>query len=142
MAVPRRRPFTNIWYKVYRQIVRQGHYQSGLPFSITNDTCLLSIPPGSDRRFKLFMVYFTFVILIYVLNYIYVIVWGSEDDLRNQAFCVCYTVVELAVWVLMFMIGVKSHQLGSMINSIIEFAGTFNGMSYLLVNIFHNNLIQ
>jgi hypothetical protein len=142
MAIPRRRPFSNLWYKVYSQIVRKGHYLSGLPFSIKNDTCLLSIPPGSDRRFKLYMVWFTIYIFIYVLNYIYLLLWGSEDDIKNQALCICYTFVLLSVWCMMLMIGVKSHQMGSMINSIIEFAGVFNGMSYfLLVNIFRNGFV-
>jgi hypothetical protein len=134
MGIPRRRPFSNLWYKVYRQIIRKGHCLSGLPFSVTNDTHLLSIPPGSDRRFKFFMVYFTFYNLIYVLNYIYVIIWGTEDDYRNQAFCICLTFVLLVVWCLMLPICVKSHQMGSMINSVIEFAGTFNGMSYFLLH--------
>jgi hypothetical protein len=138
MAIPRTRPFSNLFYKVYRQIVRQGHYLSGLPFSITKDTCLLSIPPGSDRRFKLYMAWFTFYNLIYVLNYIYVIIWGTEDDFKNQAFCICFTFVVLVVWCLMLMIGVKRHQLGSTINSVIEFAGTFNGMSYFMLHMFYS----
>jgi hypothetical protein len=132
MAIPRRRPFTNLWYKVYRQIVRQGHYLSGLPFSITNDTCLLSITPGSDRRFKLYMVWFTIYNFIYVLNYIYILLLGSEDDFKNQALCVCYTIVHLAVWCWLSVVCVKSLHMGSIINSILEFAGTFNGKSYLL----------
>jgi hypothetical protein len=132
MAIPRKRPFSSLWYKVYRQIVRKGQYFSGLPFSITNDTCLLSIPPGSDRRFKFFMVYFTFFNLIYVLNYIYVIIWGTEDDFKTQAFCICLTFVLLVDWCLMLTIFFKSHQMGLLINSVIEFAGTFNGMSYFL----------
>jgi hypothetical protein len=138
MAIPRRRPFSNLWYKVYRQIVRKGHYSSGLPFYVTNDTCLLSIPPGSERRFKLFMVYYTFYNLIYVLNYIYVIIWGTEDNFKNQAFCFGLTFVVLVVWCLMLMIGVKSHQMCSTINSVIEFAGIFNGMSYFLLHIFYS----
>jgi hypothetical protein len=138
MAIPRRRPFTNLWYKVYRQIVRKGHYLSGIPFSITNDTCLLSIPPGSDRRFKFFMVYFTFFNLIYVLNYIYVIIWGTEDDFRNQAFCICFTFVFLVVWCLMLTACGNSNQLGLMINSIIEFASEFNGMRCFLLHIFYS----
>jgi hypothetical protein len=128
MAIPRRRPYSNLWYKVYRQIVRQGHYLAALPFSITNDTCLLSIPPGSYRRFKLYMGYFTFVILIYVLNYIYVIIWGTEDDFKNQAFCICLTFALLVDWFTKLTICAKSHQMGLMINSIIEFSGTFNGI--------------
>jgi hypothetical protein len=133
MAIPRRRPFTDLWYKVYRAIVREGHFLCGLPFSITNDThCLLSIPPGSDRRFKLFMVYFTFFILVYVLNYIYVIVWGSEDDFKEQAICVCYTFVDLVVWWWMVIMGIKSRQLASLINNMIGFAGDFNGMRHIL----------
>jgi hypothetical protein len=138
MAIPRRRPFSNLWCKVYRQIVRKGHYLSGLPFSITNDTCLLSIPPGSDRRFKFFMVYFTFFNLIYVLNYIYVIIWGTEADFKNQAFCICLTFVLLVVWCLMLTICVKSHQRGSMINSVIEFGSEFNGMSCFLLHMFYS----
>jgi hypothetical protein len=128
MAIPRRRPFSNLWYKVYGQIVRKGHYLSGLPFSITNDTHLLSIPPGSDRRFKLYMVWFTFYNVTYVLNYINILLWGSQEDFKNQAICVCYTFVALCIWCLMLAICVKSHQMGSMINGIIEFASTFNGM--------------
>jgi hypothetical protein len=138
MAISRRRPFSNLWYKVYRQIVRKAHYVSGLPFSITNDTHLLSIPPGSDRCFKLFMVYFTFFNLIYVLNYIYVIIWGTEDDFKNQAFCICFTFVLLVVWCLMLTIFLKSHQMGLMINSIIEFPSEFNGMSCFLLHIFYS----
>jgi hypothetical protein len=129
MAIPRRRPFTNLWYKVYREIVRKGHYLSGLPFSITNDTCLLSIPPGSDRRFKLYMAWFTLYNLINVLNYIYILLWGSEDDFKNQAIHVCYTFVCLCIWGLTLLICVKSHQMSSTINSIIEYVGIFNGMS-------------
>jgi hypothetical protein len=138
MAIARRRPFTNLWYKVYRQIVKKGHYLSGLPYSITKDTCLLSIPPGSDRRFKFLMVYFTFYNLIYVLNYIYVIIWGTEDDFKIQAFCICLTFVVLVVLCLMLTIFAKSHQMGLMINSVIEFAGTFNGMIYFLLHIFYS----
>jgi hypothetical protein len=119
-------------------IVRKAYYLSALPFSITNDTCLLSIPPGSDRRFKFFMVYYTFFNLIYGLNYIYVIIWGTEDDFRNQAFCLCFTFVFLVVWCLMLTAFVKSHQMGSMINSIIEFASEFNGMSCFLLRIFYS----
>jgi hypothetical protein len=141
MAVPRRRPFTNLWYKIYRGIVRKGHYLSGLPFSIANDTCLLSIPPGSDRRFKLYMAWFTLFNLINVLNYIYILLWGSEDDFKNQAINVCYTFVFLCIWCLMLTICIKSHQMGSMINSVIEFAGVFNGMSYFLLNIFQNGFV-
>jgi hypothetical protein len=130
MAIPRRRPFTKLWYKVYRQIVRQGHYLSGVPFSITNDTHLLSIPPGSDRRFKFYTAWFTLYNLIHVLNYIYVIIWGTEDDLKNQAFCICLTFTFLVAWCFILTMFVKNHQMGSMINSIIEFASEFNGMRY------------
>jgi hypothetical protein len=138
MAIPRRRPFTNLWYKVYREIVRQGHYLSGLPFSITNDTCLLSIPPGSDRHFKLYMAWFTLYNLINVLNYIYILLWGSEVDFKNQAMSVCYTFVFLCIWCVTLLTCVKSHQMVSLINSVIEFAGTFNGMSYFLLHIFYS----
>jgi hypothetical protein len=142
MAIARRRPFTNLWYKVYKQIVRKGHYLSGLPFSITNDTHLLSIPPGSDRRFKLYTVCYTSFVLTYVLNYIYIIIWGSQDDFKNQALCVCYTFVALCVWCLMLIICVKSHQMGSMINSIIEFASEFNGMRYFCYVFYYICLIN
>jgi hypothetical protein len=138
MAIPRRRPFANLWYKVYRQIVRKGHYLSGLPFSITNDTCLLSIPPGSDRRFKLYMAWFTLYNLLNVLNYIYILLWGSEDDFKNQAMSVCYTFVFLCIWCMTLTTFVKSHQGVSLINSVIEFAGTFNGMSYFLLHILYS----
>jgi hypothetical protein len=130
MEITRRRPFTNLWCKVYRQIVRQGHYLSGLPFSITNDTHSLSIHPGSDRRFKLFMVYFTLYNLAYVLNYIYVIVRRTQAYLKDQALCVCYTLVDLCIWCWMFAVCIRRHQMRSTINCIIEFAGVFNGMSY------------
>jgi hypothetical protein len=128
----RRRPFTNLWYKVYSHIVRQGHYLSGLPFSITNDSCSLSIPPGSDRRFKLYMVWFTFYNLIYVLNYIYILLWGTEVDFKNQTFCMFHTFVNLVVWCMMLTALVKSHQMGLVINNIIDFMGRFNGMSYFI----------
>jgi hypothetical protein len=137
MAIPRRRPFSNLWYKVYWQIVRKGHYLSGLPFSITNDTFSLSIPPGSDRRFKLYMVWFTIYNFIYVLNYIYLLLWGSEDDVKNQALCICYTLVHLAVWCWLLVVCVKSLDMCSLVNSVIEFVGVFNGKSNLLLYIFH-----
>jgi hypothetical protein len=138
MAIPRRRPFSNLWHKLYKQIVRKGHYLSGLPFTITKDTCLLSIPPGSDRGFKSYMAWFTFNNLINVLNYIYILLWGSKNDFKNQAIFVCYTFVLLVVWVLMLMIGAKRHQMGWMINNVIEFASEFNGMSYFLIHIFYS----
>jgi hypothetical protein len=132
MTIRRRRPFTNLWYKVYSHIVRQGHYLSGLPFSITNESCSLSIPPGSDTHFKSYMAWFTFYNLIYVLNYIYILLWGTEHDFKNHTFCIVHTFFHLVVWCMMLTALVKSHQMSLVINNIIDFMGRFNGMSYFI----------
>jgi hypothetical protein len=97
-----KKPLPNLWYKVYGQIVRQGHFLSGHPMSFVND--LISIPSGRDRRFKLYMVWFTFYNILYVINYIPIFVWGTEDDFKTYAFYICHTLVHLCVWVLLFII--------------------------------------
>jgi hypothetical protein len=125
-----KRPFPNLLYKVYGQIVRQGHFLSGHPMSIDND--LISIPTGSDRRFKLYMVWFTFYNLLYVINCIPILLWGTEDDFKTYAFYICHTLVHLCMWVLLCMILVKRYEVCAVANAFVRIATEFNGKRFLV----------
>jgi hypothetical protein len=123
-----KRPFPNLWHKVYGHIVRQGHLLSGLPMSFDND--FISIPSGSDRRFKLYMVWFTFYNLLYVINYIPIFVWGTEDDFRIYAFYICHTLTHLCMWVLLCLIFVNRYEICALVNSVHQYTSRFNGKRF------------
>jgi hypothetical protein len=121
----RKRPLPNLWYTVYGHIVRQGHFLSGHPISFAND--LISIPSGSDRRFKFYMAWFTFYNFLYVLNYIPILVWGTEDDLKTYSLYTCHTLVHLCMWILLCMVLVKRHAMCPLFNAGLQFSTQFNG---------------
>jgi hypothetical protein len=127
MGIQQIRPFPNLWYKVYGHIVKQGYFLCGIPFTFDND--LIYIPSaGGDRRFKLYMAWFTFYNLLYVINYIPILFWGTEEDLNTYAFYICHTLVHLAMWILLCVVLVKRYECCAVTNALLDFVRKFNGM--------------
>jgi hypothetical protein len=123
----RKRPCNSVWFRTFGFIVKQGNLLAGIPFAFNHHKSLLFIPPRSETRFKLFMLWWKFYIILHVTRYILVISWGNEEHFKTYTFSNCFTLTSLNLWVLTFGVFIERKLFCSMINRLFEFAVQFNG---------------
>jgi hypothetical protein len=118
--------FTEAWFKYLSFVTRQGSLLWGLPFSFNQSSKSFFSTYRGELKFKCFMSFFTFWILIYSSNYVYIAYFRSKDLTNGYEFCFCITFGDLVIYFLALVISLDVHHYSWLCNAGIEYGRKFN----------------
>jgi hypothetical protein len=125
---------THIWFDNLSFVTRQGSLLWGLPFSFNQSTKTFSITYRGELKSKCFMTFFTFWILIYSSNYVYIAYFRSKDLMNGYEFCFCITFGDLVICFLALVIFLDVHHYCWLCNAGIEYGRKFNCKLCVYIN--------